>query len=69
MDTPATTKSADGESEIKKMIKKLMQTNEYISPEFQVIFQKTVQAFHDVFLNARKQIKARGRRQSPVIVL
>ena len=51
------------------MIKKLMQTNEYISPEFQVIFQKTVQAFHDVFLNAIKQIKARGRRQSPVIVL
>ena len=52
MDTPATTKSADGESEIKKNDKKLMQTNEYISSEFQVMFQKIVQAFHDVFLNA-----------------
>ena len=69
MDTPATTKSADGESEIKKNDKKLMQTNEYIFSEFQVMFQKIMQAFHDVFLNARKQIKAQGRRQSPVIVL
>lgn len=69
MDTPATTRSADGESEIKKKDEKLMQTNEYHFSEFQVIFQKLVQAFHDVFLNARKQIKARGRRLSSVIVL